>query len=236
LVEQIFARYIMRRSDEFDLGDLTPEELGKRIINKFLHENNAEKSFNSSQRIILVSSSFDEQTLSAAAWMSENGIDISCISLNPIKISEGEGSSYFLSVEKLIPVRSVEEFFIVFSGTAVGSRSSVSVTPRTGRTTTSLPNMAKLREWKIVKDGDMLTIKGFADSEAIVRDASTVDYKGQVLSFNEWGLKVTGWSAINIYNRAVNSAGRTLAECRKERMQQEAERMQQEATVSAPVG
>jgi hypothetical protein len=84
LVERIFARYIKKWSGELELGDLTPEELGRRIINKFLRENNSDKSFNSLQRIILVSSSFDEQTLSAAAWMNYNGIDISCISLNPI--------------------------------------------------------------------------------------------------------------------------------------------------------
>ena len=84
-------------------------------------------------------------------------------------------------------------------------------------------------EWGIVKSGDKLTIKGFADSEATVRDAKTVDYKGEVMSFNAWGLKVTGWSSVGIYEWAVNSEGRTLAECR-------AERMQQEATVSTPVG
>jgi hypothetical protein len=230
LVERIFARYIKKWPNEFELGDLTPEELGKRIINKFLHENNSDKSFNSSQRIILVSSSFDEQTLSAAAWMNNNGIDISCISLNPIKIPDGQGSSIFLSVDKLIPARPVEDFFVGFPDVAVGKVSGLSsIVPGSVRTKTSLPRMAKLMEWGIVKSGDKLTIKGFADSEATVRDAKTVDYKGEVMSFNAWGLKVTGWSSVGIYEWAVNSEGRTLAECR-------AERMQQEATVSTPVG
>jgi hypothetical protein len=229
LVERIFARYIKKRPHEFELGELTPEERGKRIINKFLHENNSDRSFNSSQRIILVSSSFDEQTLSAAAWMNNNGIDISCISLNPIKIPNGQGSSIFLSVDKLIPARLVEDFFVGFPDVAVGSESGRSIVPGSGRTKTSLPRMAKLMEWGIVKNGDKLTIKGFAESEATVRDAKTVDYKGEVMSFNAWGLKVTGWSSVGIYEWAVNSEGRTLAECR-------AERMQQEATVSTPVG
>lgn len=229
LVERIFARYIRKWPNEFELGDLTPEELGRRIINKFLRENNADKLFNAAQRIILVSSSFDEQTLSAAAWMNHNGIDISCISLNPIKISEKQGNSIFLSVDKLIPARPVEDFFVGFPDFAVGSGSVVSVAPANGRTKASLPQMAKLMEWGIVKIGDKLTIKGFPDSAATVLDQKTVDYDEERLSFNAWGVKVTGWSAVNIYDWALNSEGRTLAECR-------AERMQQEATIPTPVG
>jgi hypothetical protein len=57
--------------------------------------NDAEKSFNQHQRIILVASAFDDQTLSAAAWMNDSGIDIACISLNPLKA----GESLYLVVE-----------------------------------------------------------------------------------------------------------------------------------------
>lgn len=132
-------------------------------------------------------------------------------------------------MDKLIPARPVEEFFVGFPDFAVGNSSVLSVAAATGRTKASLPRMAKLKEWGIVKVGDKLTIKGFPDSEATVLDEKTVDYKGVRLSFNAWGVKVTGWSAVNIYDWARNSEGRTLAECR-------AERMQQDATGPNPVG
>jgi hypothetical protein len=106
LVKRMFARYVNRWPNEFQKGDLTPEELGKRTVNKFLEENNAVKSLNKLQRIILVASTFDDQTLSAAAWMQKNGINIACIALNPVKA----GESLYLVVEKLIPGFRTEVF------------------------------------------------------------------------------------------------------------------------------
>src|SRR3712207_8389409 len=47
-------------------------EKASRILNDFLEKNNALKTFNSKQRIILIASSFDKQTLSAAARSEEH--------------------------------------------------------------------------------------------------------------------------------------------------------------------
>jgi len=63
-------------------------EKASRILNDFLEKNNALKTFNSKQRIILIASSFDKQTLSAAAWLIGNNVDISCFELSPMKIRE----------------------------------------------------------------------------------------------------------------------------------------------------
>ena len=86
LVDRIFTRYVEKYKIKFDSSNsLTPRELAKRKVDEFLKKNNAENLFNERQRIILLSSSFDDQVLSAAAWMCKNGIDISCISLNPCR-------------------------------------------------------------------------------------------------------------------------------------------------------
>jgi hypothetical protein len=216
LVERIFARYINKWPDEFEKGDLTPEELGKRIVNKFLRENNAERSFNAHQRIILVASAFDDQTLSAAAWMNDNGIDIACISLNPVKA----GESLYLVVEKLIPALSTEDFLVPFPD-AVGRRQTRIIGTDATRTRTTLPKMRELMEWGIVKSGDTLRVKNFPDSEAVVEDSKTVRFKDQLISYNEWGREVTGWSSINIYDWAVAPNDRTLTDLRAEHMEKE---------------
>jgi hypothetical protein len=219
LVERVFARYIQKWSSEFDLSKLTPEELGKRLVNKFLSENKAEKSFNKLQRIILVSSTFDEQTLSAAAWMNANGIDISCISLNPIRATNSTNRPLYLAAEKLIPARMIQNFFVDLPSRVPGLSEAV-LRPGTKTTRTSLPRMQQLMEWGIVFQDMKLTLKGFDNSEATVQDAKTVNYKNETTSFNDWGTRVTGWSAINIYDWAVTPSGKTLSQLRAERMEE----------------
>jgi hypothetical protein len=218
LVERIFARYINKWSREFELSDLTPEERGKRMVNRFLRQNDAEKSFNRHQRIILVASAFDDQTLSAAAWMNDNGIDIACISLNPLKA----GESLYLVVEKLIPAHRNEEFLVGFPvgfpDTSTDREQARVTGTEKSRTRTILPKMRELMEWGLVKPGDVLKVKNYPDSDAVVEDSKTVRFKNRVLSYNEWGCEVTGWSSINIYDWALAPNGRTLTDLRAERM------------------
>jgi len=223
LVERVFSRYIRKWQQEFDLHELTPEELGKRIVNGFLSKNNADKSFNKRQRIILVSSTFDEQTLSAAAWMSANGIDISCISLNPIRAVGSPNGPLYLAAKKLIPAKKIEDFFVEFRERADSIASDIAISSETKKPRAALPRMPQLMEWGIVTPGMKLTLKGFNDSEATVRDAKTVEFKGEVISFNEWGTRVTQWSAICIYDWAITPAGKTLSELRAAKMKEEAQ-------------
>lgn len=77
----MYAPYIEKYRSEFELGELTSYELGIRKLNEFLRVNEAEKSFNKKQKIILVASDFDEQTLSAVAWLNSNNVDMSCYKL-----------------------------------------------------------------------------------------------------------------------------------------------------------
>jgi hypothetical protein len=223
LVKKVFARYINNRRDEFKLDDskLTPEELGARLVEKFLAANEAAKSFNRRQRIILVSSTFDEQTLSGAAWMSANGIDISCISLNPIRLmGQGNGPlQHLLAAEKLIPAKKLEDFFVELRDPSTGVGDTL-IRTEAKRAKTSLPRMPKLMEWGIISRDMPLKLKGFDESEATVKDAKTVEFKGKPMKFNEWGRCVTGWSAICIYDWAVTPAGKTLSELRRHRMEE----------------
>jgi hypothetical protein len=228
LVDRIFTQYVEKYRNEFDSSNsLTARELAKRKVDEFLKKNNAENLFNERQRIILLSSSFDDQVLSAAAWMNKNGIDISCISLNPCRAVGSSNGPIYLTVDRLIPTRLAEDFFIDlregpgetlhFNDKTVGAK----------KARTALPRMSKLIEWGILHPGDSLTINGFDKSDATVIDAKTVNFAGKTVTFNEWGREVTGWSSICIYDWAVLK-GKTLSSLRAERMQQDAEEIRRQ--------
>ena len=89
-------------------GGLNASEIASREISRFLQANQADKDFNRGQRIVLIASSFDSQTLSACAWLAKSGIDIRCIALAPLKYAQ----HYFLSVEQVIPPPVLDDFFV----------------------------------------------------------------------------------------------------------------------------
>jgi hypothetical protein len=62
--------------------------------------------------------------------------------------------------------------------------------------------------------GVTLTIRGRDNSSARVLDGRYVEFQGVRMTFNEWGQRVTGWSAIQIYAWACLPDGRTLAQLR----------------------
>ncbi|KEI78908.1 hypothetical protein N452_09945 [Clostridium botulinum A2 117] len=212
LADKIFASYIEKYKDEFELGELTAYEKASRILNDFLEKNNVLKTFNSKQRIILISSSFDKQTLSATAWLISNNVDISCFDLSPMKIAE----EYFIDINKILPPPALEDFYVEVDD----KRPSTCTTKRnTSITRTILPGMNKLFEWKTIKTGDIVVIKNRDNSEATVIDSKYVNFKGEKLTFNKWGQKVTGWSSIGIYDWVIiKGQDKTLYEMRQEKM------------------
>lgn len=214
LVDKIFIDYIEKHRGEFELGELTPREKGLRVLMEFLKQNDAQKTFNQKQRILLIASSFDPQTESAVAWLISNGVDISCFSLCPISI----GDNCFLQLDKILPVPSLDDYFIDITGSTL-SKQYLNSKKSTKRT--NLPRMKKLFEWELVHRNDKIRIKNFEDSEATVIDEKHVTYNGDKLTFNQWGQKVTGWSAICIYEWAmIVGEEKTLHEKRIKKMEE----------------
>lgn len=214
LVDKIFENYIEKHKKEFDLGVLTAQEMGRRKLAEYLEENRAEKTFNQKQRIILIASSFDDQTLSAVAWLIQNGLDIAVFQLTPKRV----GSALFLDIQRILPPDRLDDFYQdVISRSSAPPRQSISGT----RGRTSLPRMRTLMDWGILKHGDTLVIKGNEDqdSEAEVIDHRFVRFKNEEITYNDWGKKVTGWSSICIYEWAmVKGDTKTLAERRQEKI------------------
>jgi hypothetical protein len=212
LVDKVYAAYIERRRDEFDLRELTPGEKGRRLLGDFLKTNNSDKTFNKKQRILLVASSFDPQTLSAVAWLISNGVDISCFTLRPVRLDD----RHFLQIEKLLPLPSLDTFYCEILERHVPVRF---VAERDATSRANLPRMPKLFEWGLIEAGDRLSIRGRGDSESVVLNERQVSFAGSDLTYNMWGKRSTGWSAINIYEWAINHRfGKTLDQLRQEQL------------------
>ena len=61
--------------------------------------------------------------------------------------------------------------------------------------------MDKLIEFGLIHKGDNVYIRlnNPDESVATLIDDKYVNYKGEKLSVNEWGCKVSGWRSINVY-------------------------------------
>jgi hypothetical protein len=211
LVTKIYAPYIEKKRD-FSQNALTPSEQAKRNLDDFLQRNDSERTFNQKQKIILVASEFDEQTLSACAWLSNNHVDISCITIEPKKFKD----ELFLDINKVLPLQKVEEFYV-----DVAVSSSIQKPAKVGTSTKKryLPRMKELIEWEIIVPGQTIAIKNYENSDAKVLDESNVLYNGQQMTYNEWGKTVTGWSAMSVYEWiVVEGQSKTLHEMRLEKL------------------
>lgn len=87
------------------------------------------------------------------------------------------------------------------------------------RSEAAFPKMDKLIEFNLVKPGDKLYITvnscNSSESEAEFIDDKYVIYKGEKMTINTWGCKVTGWKSIRIYdNVAIVGETETLHEKR----------------------
>jgi hypothetical protein len=79
--------------------------------------------------------------------------------------------------------------------------------------------MLQLFEWDILNQGNIISIRNFDGSEAEAIDYKSVKYKGKIYTFNQWGILVTGWSAVNIYEwTMLKDKGKTLDQLRRERI------------------
>lgn len=124
----------------------------------------------------------------------------------------------------------VDAFMARLDGEPTPPRDSVPPSqpvPATPETTAKMPTTkssgrARLMQTRemvergLLPIGTRLTIKDRPDSEAMVVDGRRVEFRGEVMSFNEWGCAATGWSAIQIYKWAVLPDGRLLEALREE--------------------
>ena len=150
LIQNLFAPYVEKHREEFGNKELSSNEVARRMLETFLETNNVAK-FNNRQRIILIASEFDEQTLSAVAWLNSNQVDISCYCLIPFKVD----NHLLIHSQKILPIADYEDFYI-----GIKDKASLGKAPKRDISRCSLPNIRSLLEWGVVSDGDIIVAKG----------------------------------------------------------------------------
>jgi len=217
LIQNVFVPYVEKHKTEFSLQPgLTASEIAKRIYDDFANGNHIKKTeFNKGQRIILVASEFDEQTLSAVAWLNSNNVDISCYQLCPYKVN----GDTMLDVKKVLPVVEYNDFYVDIAQHGItGATKGKDITRRT------LPKIDKLMEWGIVKSGDIISARYRDGKEAILLENGLVQVGKEKLSLQQWLKNIYGWSSVETYVFSVDKkTGKTLSELREAYMKQHAD-------------
>lgn len=208
LVKKVYAPYIEKYRNEFELGELTSYELGIRKLNEFLEKNGSLNNFNQKQNIILVASDYDEQTLSAVAWLNNNGVNMSCYKLTPYKIN----NELYINAEKTLPLSDYNDYYV-----SLLHKESLPTT-RKGLSRRSLPKIDALLEWGVVKAGDTIKAKDRED-EGILHENGNILIDNKEMSMQMWLKDVYGWSSVQTYAFAIHKeSGKSLSELRKEYM------------------
>ncbi len=168
----------------------------------FLSQNNKD-DLSGKQRIILVAGEFDNQTLSAAEWLSKNKIDIACIQLNLFKMN----NSFFLDVKKLIPQ---EDYILPIADINGTTKSSVKNNfPKTIR---QLPKIKTLVSEKVLFENDLLEVKNRSEETAKLQGDCQVKIVStkketlkidEVMSMQQWLRKALEWDAVDTYRFVI---------------------------------
>ncbi|WP_246141050.1 hypothetical protein [Bacillus marasmi] len=181
---------------------------------EFLRVNGAESNLNKNQKIILVASDYDEQTLSAVAWLNSNNVDITCFKMIPYKIQD----EVYINIEKILPVNTYKDYYVNFLDSPIKGSSQ-----KKGFTRRTLPKINEMLEWGVVKAGDIIVAKG-RDDEGTLLPNGNVEVNGEEISMQKWLKELFGWNSIQTYVFAVHKeTGKTLSQIREEYMEKEQE-------------
>lgn len=208
LIQNVFAPYIEKHFTEFQEQELTSCEIAKRKLVEFLEDTKI-AAFNSHQRIFLVASEFDDQTLSAVAWLNSNQVDISCFQICPYKLND----TFILDVKKVLPLLGYDDYYV-----NVAKKDCLQKDRKKDITRSPLPKIKDLIAWRIVEPGSVIVAKG-KGVEATLTANGEVETDDGILTIQQWLKNVFAWSAISTYDFSVDKkTGKTLSQLREEYM------------------
>lgn len=213
LIQNVFAPYIEKHKKEFDKDELTSVERAKRQLADFV-ENNEIVDFNVHQRIILIASDFDEQTLSAVAWLNSNKVDISCYRICPYKLD----NNIFVDIKRILPVMEYSDFYV-----DVVKKDSIIKEKKRDIARQKLPKIDKMLEWGVVHKGDIMVAKGTSEEATLLEDGQVKTSDG-IMTMQQWLKGIYGWSSVQTYAFVIQkSSGKLLMDLRSEYMEKETE-------------
>lgn len=191
LVQNIFAPYVEKHRSEFGEEALTSSELAKRILADFMKQNNI-TAFNSKQRIILISSGFDSQTLSAMAWLNSNHVDISCFQLCPFRY----GNDILVDLKRILPLTEYGDYYVDIADPSNSQKNS-----KKGGSKTALPQIDDMLEWGVVQPGDIIIPKGRSE-EAVLLESGQIKTSQGEMSLQTW-LKTIYYMDGNLFRHTL---------------------------------
>ncbi len=84
-----------------------------------------------------------------------------------------------------------------------------------------LPNMKWLIEQNVLHIGDIVYLINHPNEKATVIDEKYVKYNNEILTFNQFGCKITGWKTIQIYSwMKIEGGTETLSQLREKKMRE----------------
>lgn len=138
------------------------------------------------QRIILIASDFDEQTLSAVAWLNSNKVDISCYRICPYKMD----NYIFIDIKRILPIMEYQDFYV-----DVVKKDSIIKEKKRDITRQTLPKIDKILEWGVIHKDDILVANG-TNEEATLREDGQVEIADGIMTMQQWLKGIYGWSSV----------------------------------------
>ncbi len=213
-IQEVYAPYVENHKNEFkDCNTHTSVEIAQRELSNFFNGNDLSiEDFNKKQRIILVASDFDDQTLSAVAWLNSNSVDISCYQIQLNKSND----KVFINMKRVLPVDDYNDYLVNITKPA----SFIQKKKVSKITRKILPKIDTLIEWGIVSAGDILIANTPEKNEVILqKDGNVKTETNDILTIQQWLKKITGWSAVETYKFTIDKkTGKTLSKLREEYM------------------
>jgi len=197
LVTDIYGPYIARYAKqelESKGGGRTAEEWARKKLGDFMKDNKIDSArLNHQQQIVLIGASFDEDTKSAAAWLASNNVPIRVIEVKPAKVAD----NFFLDVVTVIPVPTYEGYYVDLVGGTTEVKTSSTLAGNGSRRSrirlNALMNAGKL------SPGDEIYFFSHPDQTAVLLDSTYCTYQGEKMRINDWAVKISGWTSVNIY-------------------------------------
>lgn len=213
LIRDIYEPYVEKHKNEYkDSDKLTAAEIANRELDSFCKVNNILSNFNKKQKIILIASDFDPQTLSAVAWLNTNNVDISCVQIYLNKLND----KVIFDIKKILPLPKYNDMMIdiLHKDPTIRNCSDKQITR------TQLPKIDKLLKWGVVKPGDVVSVKGFGNKAVLQEDGDVVSDEFGKQSIQQWLKGITGWAAVETYRFTIDEKSKkTLSELRSEYME-----------------
>jgi|GEM_PF-250563 len=206
LVTKLYAPYIEKYQEEERMrvgGGRTAVEWARKKLEEFIETNDIPtERLNHAQKVVLIGAGFDEDTISAAAWMAENWLPLRVIEVRPYRLGK---DLYALDVQQIIPPSANKDYYV----DVMARSSAMRAGGRARGTLASRPRVKDLLAVGLIAEGDELWFKKTPDKRATLTADGRCKFEGREMSLLTYGKAVSGWQAVNVYDWIVIVHDRT---------------------------